>query len=576
MTAIPFASATLSETLRPLRGKRRGDPINADDWNAVVGACLTILEMVQNEGESARARLEANFARREHDHLGEVAPSWLDPELQQRLGTSVDAEGRGLVSSLEKKVDSLTAEVKALQNANAALESRLDRIAASDVDRNLTIRNLGKRVEAFGDFDKRLEKRNTDVTKLSPKLDDIFKLRENLTDEQGNPIKLIDLRGQVRNLERLGDQLTGIDGKPIKITDIQQQIRDLRDVAGLGQGLEPRFAEIAATVEKNVSEKVDSTVKTLKDTLVADQETKVANSVASKVTEAMVVQNAAINTRLNSIEQNVAQTVSTAVLGTVKADLETRGKAIDDKLAGVGALVTNAFGSARPEIEKSVRDTVTPAVLQEVKTTVGTAETRLDAKVKTIDTTVTTLKAGLPNDINTAVTALTNNVRTELLGTVDTKVKEARESILTTIPTAAKDAANAAIGNLDTRISTAVNTSVGNLDARVKTAVDQATVGLPALVESATKTEVAKLDVPKLVTTATTQAEQRINSNVALLINAEQTARTKAINETVNSLRGEIVATAKTEVEVLRKESDVKFKNVETRLPRNIILNPNL
>lgn len=573
MSVIPdSAPAKLSESLLPLRGKRRGDPINADDWNTVVRACLSILEMVQNEQESARARLEASYARREHEHLGEVALSWLDPELQQRLGTSVDAEGRALVSTLEKKVDELTAQVKSLQDANAALESRLDRIAASDVDRNLTVRNLGKRLEAFGDFDVRLAKLNTDVAKLSPKLDDVFKLRENLTDEQGTPIKLIDLRSDIRSLQRLGDQLTGIDGKPIKITDIQQQIRDLRDVAGLGQGLEPKFAEISAGIEKNINDKFDTSIRNLKDALVAEQETRVTHSVSTKVTEAIAAQNNAINIRLNSIEQNVTQTVSTLVLGTVKADLDTRGKAIDDKLAGVGTLVTTALANARPDIEKSVRDTVTPTVLQAV----SAAETRLDNKVKVIDTTVTTMKASLPNDINTAVAAQTGTVRTELSGTIDTKVKDARDSILTTIPAAAKDAATAAIGNLDTRISTSVNTTVGDLDARVKTAVDKATVGLPAMVESFAKTEVARLDVPKLVTTATTQAEQRITSSVALLVNTETANRTKAINETVNSLRGEIVATSKTEIELLRKENDVKFKSIETRLPRTVILSPNL
>lgn len=431
--SVDSAPAKLSESLLPLRGKRRGDPINADDWNTVVLACLSILETVQNEQESARARLEASYARREHEHLGEVALSWLDPELQQRLGTSVDAEGRALVSTLEKKVDELTAQVKSLQDANAALESRLDRIAASDVDRNLTIRNLGKRVEAFGDFDVRLARLNTDVAKLSPKLDDVFKLRENLTDEQGAPIKLIDLRSDIRSLQRLGDQLTGIDGTPIKITDIQQQIRDLRDVAGLGQGLEPRFAEISAGIEKNVNDKLETSIRNLEDTLVAKQETRVTNSVSAKVTEAIAAQNNAIDIRLNSIEQNVTQTVS---------------------------------------------------------------------------------------------------------------------------------------ASLDTRISAAVDTEVGDLDARVKTAVDQATADLPAMVESFARTEVAKLDVPKLVTTATAQAEQRITSSVTLLVNTETANRTKAINETVNSLRGEIVATSTTEVELLRRENDIRFKTIETRLPR--------
>lgn len=571
MSVVPdVAPATLSERLLPLRGKRRGDPIQADDWNTVVQACLSILEMVQNEAETARARLEANFARREHDHIGQVSLSWLDPEMQQRIGSAVDAAGRGLVASLEKRVEALDAQVKALQASNTALESRLDRLAASDVDRTLTIRNLGERVKAFGDFDGRLATLSTSVATLSPKIDDVFKLREALTDEQGNTIKLLDLRADVKKLERLGGQLTGIDGTPVRITDIQQQIRDLRDAAGIGQGLEPRLAVLSSDIETRLNSKFEGNVRDLRTTLVTDQETRITNSVAVKVGEAAAAQNTAINTRLGAIEQSVTQAVSTSVLGTVKADLDTRGKAIDDKLATVGALVNSAVLSARPDIEKSVRDTVTPSVLQEVRTAVAAADTRLSDKVRTIETTVTTLQNRLPADIGTAVREQTGIARTEILGTVDTRVSDARTSILAAIPDAAKNAANAVIGNLDARISTAVTATVGDLDARVSTAVGAATSNLPVLAEQAAKAEVDKLDVAGLVSRSTAQAEQRINTTMTQRFELEQANRTDAINRTVISLRGEMVATAKTEVEVLRKESDVKIRDIQVNLPRVI------
>ena len=575
MTVIPpLAPATLSERLRPLRGKRRGDPIQAEDWNTIVQACLSILEMVQNEEEAARARLEASFARRDHEHVGEVSLSWLDPEMQQRLGGAVDAAGRNLVSTLEKKVEALAKEVKTLQDANTALESRLDRLAASDVDRTLTIRNLGKRFETFGDFDVRLERLTSSVSTLSPKIDDVFKLREALTDEQGNTIKLLDLRSDVKKLERLGGQLTGIDGTPIRIVDIQQQIRDLRDASGIGQGLEPRLATLSSDLETRLNSKFEGDVRVLRDTLVTDQETRITNSVSVKVNEAVAVQNTTINTRLNGIEQSVAQSVSTSVLGTVKADLETRGKAIDDKLATVGTLVNTALFTARPDIEKSVRDTVTPSVLQEVRSSVSAAETRLNDKVTRIDTTVTTLNEGLQSKIDTSVKTLTGTVRTELLGTVDTKVKDARDSILSTLPNAARDAATLVIGNLDTRITTAVTSTVGDLDARVKTAVTAATVDLPVLAERAAKAEVTRLDVPALLTRSTAQAEQRINSVMTQRFELEQTNRTEAINRTVVSLRGEMVATSKSEVELLRKENDRKIRDLQVNLP--VIFRPNV
>jgi chaperonin cofactor prefoldin len=572
MSVVPdVAPATLSERLLPLRGKRRGDPIQADDWNTVVQACLSILEMVQNEAETARARLEANFARREHDHIGEVSLSWLDPEMQQRIGSAVDAAGRGVVATLEKRVEALDAQVKGLQASNSALESRLDRLGASDVDRTLTIRNLGERVKAFGDFDGRLATLSTSVATLSPKIDDVFKLREALTDEQGNTIKLLDLRTDVQKLERLGSQLTGIDGNPVRITDLQQQIRDLRDAAGIGQGLEPRLAILSSDIETRLNTKFEGNVRDLRTTLVTDQETRITNSVSVKVSEAVAAQNTTINTRLSSIEQSVTQAVSTSVLGTVRADLETRGRAIDEKLATVGALVNTAVLSARPDIEKSVRDTVTPSVLQEVRTAAAATDTRLNDKVRAIETTVTTLRNRLPNDIDTAVRELTETATTDILGTVDTRVNDARASILAIVPDTAKEAANAVIGNLDARISTAVADTVGDLDARVSTAVGAATINLPALAEQAAKAEVDKLDVPALVSRSTAQVEQRINTAVAQRFQVEQANRTDAINRTVISLRGEMAATAKNEVEILRRENDLKIRDIQGTLQPRVI-----
>ena len=574
MTAdLRLSAPTLSERLLPLRGKHRGDPIQADDWNTIVQACLSILEMVQNEEEAARARLEANFARSDHNHIGQVSLSWLDPDLQQRIGSAVDAAGRSVVTTLERKVDALTVQVTALQDANKALESRLDRLAANDVDRSLTIKGLGTSVEHFGDLDTRFQKLSADVTKLSPKIDDVFKLRDALTDEQGLPIKLIDLRAKVTDLQRLGDQLTGIDGTPVKITDIQQQIRELRAVSGVGQGLEPRLATLSADLENRLTDKLQTGVRDLRTTLVAEQEAKIGNSVSVKIADAFATQNSTLNTHLSNIEQNLTQSLSTTLLGTVKADLETRGKAVDDKLANVGTLVASALGVARPEIEKSVRDTVTPGVLLEVRNAVGAAETRLDGKVKTIDTTVTTLKDRLPTDISDSVKELTGSVRTEILGAVDTKVKDARDGILATIPTAARDAANNIIGNLDTRVTTIVGTKVGDLDARVKTAVDRATADLPVLVQRSAKEEVDKLDVATLVTRSTAQAEQRINTTVNQRFDLEQANRTDAINRSVISLRGEMVATAKTEVDVLRKEND-KVRVVNPAVINTVIKNP--
>ena len=103
--------ATLVERLRPLAGKVRGMRIEADEWNELVEVLQGSLEIDRTQETEAGGLLASEFARRLHEHLGQVTLTWLDVDLQARLaeaGGSVSV--RSTLSEVTKRLENLASE----------------------------------------------------------------------------------------------------------------------------------------------------------------------------------------------------------------------------------------------------------------------------------------------------------------------------------------------------------------------------------------------------------------------------------------------------------------------------------
>src|SRR3954451_15523211 len=79
---------SLRDKLLPLAGKSRGMKIEAAEWNALVNVVGGMIAAEKQLEDSLQSELEAEFAPKQHGHVGEIGISALDPELQARLASN--------------------------------------------------------------------------------------------------------------------------------------------------------------------------------------------------------------------------------------------------------------------------------------------------------------------------------------------------------------------------------------------------------------------------------------------------------------------------------------------------------
>src|SRR5438270_9676542 len=107
--------SALSDKLQPLGAKARGMPIEATEWNTVVGVLSNVLAIELAQETDASILADQKYAPVDHQHLGQVSAAWLDPDLQQR---TADGGGgvatRQALSEMQRQVGSLQVQVAQL------------------------------------------------------------------------------------------------------------------------------------------------------------------------------------------------------------------------------------------------------------------------------------------------------------------------------------------------------------------------------------------------------------------------------------------------------------------------------
>src|SRR5437763_17020994 len=86
--------SALSDKLQPLVAKACGMPIEATEWNTVVGVLSNVLAIALAQEADASILADQTYAPLDQQHLGQVSAAWRGPDLQQR-----NADGGGGVAT---------------------------------------------------------------------------------------------------------------------------------------------------------------------------------------------------------------------------------------------------------------------------------------------------------------------------------------------------------------------------------------------------------------------------------------------------------------------------------------------
>jgi len=335
--------AALVDLLLPLGGKQPGMRVEAADWNAIVDALRGILEIDRVQEQTTQLGLDANYAPRVHDHLGQVSLSWLDVDLQGRLGESSGSLSmRSTVADMGRRLDTAAAEVARLTAAVEGQQRRNDDAVSSQIDQASKLRGFEDRFTNLEDMRGLVSTLGAQVQGLGPAVQTVLDLRTTLTDPTGTPIDVGTMQQNVQAAQaRLQDGLTGVDGTPARIRDLQVQVAELQDALGVTPGgLDTRIQTAVSAAEARLDQSDQDRIAALRtdlgtqiqQSLTQFQDTlpaTVADQVQSQLPNAVppIVQQA-----VQALLPDAVPPVVQQVIGQAMADLRT---ALDGEIAAL-------------------------------------------------------------------------------------------------------------------------------------------------------------------------------------------------------------------------------------------------
>jgi hypothetical protein len=546
----------LVDRLRPIANKTRGMRIDAQDWNALVDVVSGLLELERAQETTLVAQLEEEFSPRHHEHTGEIGIGALDAELSARLtgaGAGVSTQLR--LAEVATRLDSLGNEVARLTDIGERLQSQLDRVSTSELERTSKLRGFEGRFAGIEDLRGAVNRVTTEVGGLKPGIDAVLELRGKLAD-----VDPAALQQRVGELEELRSSLIGADGKPLRLRDFEVSVKELQDAVGVkgDNSLDDRMIKVANELEAKLVLRVDGrleevTAETRK--AVADGRESLEGTVATRLDDARVK----LAETVGEVETRAAAERS-ELDGRLTRSIEATGEELRTSLPRVAAaIVDERIPALQEQAEQSARAAVeaaVPALRTELATGLRTdldermvaAEAvfagradALDAQFETRDRSLTAQVAErvadeLPGLLDVRVAA----AQQALGARVDGQLTQARAALSTTVNESVTATVANALQDLDGRIAAQLEPQVQQLDRRVLEVVAEGLADLDDRVASATRAEVATLDLDGRLTSLGEGLEKEFSTQIDAATTRVATDTAAQLSAQSNVLRGEI------------------------------------
>jgi hypothetical protein len=530
----------LVDQLLPLTRKRRGELIEAEDWNAVVGALIEV-------GRAALAD-EGDATVPLHEHTDQVTIGWLDPRL------------RGTLTGGGPRDPAAEADLRKVRRDLTGLRERVDRADTA----------LGEVRARVTDVGTTLELRQADLTRLDRKVlgaadtrTDIADLRTTLRSLEtdvaravdvgarleidGQPLDAAALVARVAEVERLRDRLTRADGTVLDAAEFDRQVAQLSSSLVGADTLTTALAELRADIlargEIDRDAVLDAARSAGREAAVAQMDTLATGLRAELAAGIRGIEPAiatAVARATDDLGDQVLATaraeIATAVRdgdAALRAELEaalaSRIRATTDRLSAdleafgerLGSMVGSELEARIPrmlapmeerlgKLETSIR--VTDGRLGELDAARLVDRTRTEEALRTEARSRTDLRAevvrridavdaAVPTQVTTAVDAARAILRTELTTAVDA----ARRDLATSLAAVARQQAATEVQVLSTSVRTDVQSVIRQeIDATLAGVRESLAVevrGLRQQIGGLVAAEVTRVtaDVPRLV-----------------------------------------------------------------------------
>jgi len=545
----------LVDKLDPLDAKQRGMRIEADEWNALVDVLRGVLEIDRTQEDGVQTNLARAFAAIDHQHLGQVSLSWLDADLQARVGGAQDGGSvsvRAALSEAAQTLAGLGTQVARLGDLVQRQQTALDRITVDSADRSRTLDQFDQRFAGVENLRTLVGTLSNDVRGVAGNIDTVLALRGQLTDPAGHPIDVAQLKANVTELEGLRENLKGVDGSLLRLRDIEVKLNEVRDATGVGGagGLDGRIATTVDGMRVQLVAGEEARDAALRQSMATDigvSETRLRNELNGNLDARSATFNQAITTEIAAAQArdrvDVDQRIAASAADVTRAAGESSAALLDQRLAGlpdqVRATTLELVNGVRAELNGEITASVGGALnarfdtlQQTVGARVGALEGRMGDLTSRLPTlvadSVATLRDQLAVTVSEQVGSSIAAMRGELNGSISEQIKAG----------IAVEQADAN-GRIDARFA--------GLDALVAASVDRSvaasTRDLPDRIAGEVRTQIGGLDVGGLIRNANAELATQLRAEQAQGLADQQTRSSTALSSTVTLLRGEIGAT---------------------------------
>ncbi|WOD39726.1 hypothetical protein [Nodosilinea sp. E11] len=323
----------LISRLTPLAQRQRGELIQAQDWNALVGVVIEVARAVLAEA--------APDAVPPHEHPDQVKLAWLDPRLRTLLekGPLSDPGSTAKLSELERRINRVPTQVTDLKDDLQTFRNQINSLVSRDLQRESDLTVVRRQFEG-----------------LPNTRDDILTLREDLSG----------MRTNVQRVLELSDSLT-VNGQPVDFETVTNRINSLESFRERLRTPTGDFLD-ATRLEQRLTE--------LTNTLVTEAELDAAfNSRPGRISDAQVGD---LRAQLTASLANDLR-VST---GQLRQELQTD---VANRLAQVDGLVSQAIAGSLPSISESVLGSIRAEVNANLQSQLEGFQTGLDQRFTAVE-----------------------------------------------------------------------------------------------------------------------------------------------------------------------------------------------
>lgn len=549
--------AALLDGLAALGAKRTGMPIDADEWNSLIATVRGTLEVAAAQDDATSGALDTRYAPVDHRHLAEVTREWLDSELRVAVGTgeaapSVTATVAG--THLGAQVGRVLDEVGRLRGVLEDQQARIDRTVTADVDRTRDIVDLRGRVTAVDDLRGAVAGLEGRMRTAATQLDGLEGLRSSLSDATGAPIDVGALQASVTELGRLRDNLTDGQGNLVRMRDVLARLDEDRVVTpGGGGDLDGRFGELRADLEGRVDERLNSAetrlgataeerATQLRGDLIAqfsaqiDQSATATRTGLEQFADGRV---AAAEARLNTALTGALAEATTSVRGELAGLARSAAR---DGLGDVDARIGAAVDASRAAVTESLRAELTQVATSTADARAAAAVAPLTERVTGLATRVDGLDATVDAAVADAVGARIDQVTADLDARTTARLDEARTALAASIEGEVGRAVDTRVGDLDARVAGVVDDRLAGVDARIDQRVAASTAGLADQVRAEVQTQFAGIDLAGQLAALENRVTVGLRAELAAAETRIDARRSTALADLATQLRSETEA----------------------------------